>query len=107
MPVNKPPQATKPVQPTRPSAKPVQPNLTLVSCDDWEALYVNGKCVAQNHTVQLIYELKKLGLIDIAEVEAYNDPYPEDHGRFPDDIRDVTPDHDEDLPFVRPVRGEG
>ena len=106
MPVNKPPKATKPAQPTLPSVKPAQPKLTLVSCDDWEALYVDGKCVAQNHTVQLIYELKKLGLLEIAEVAAYNDPYPENTGRFPDDIRDVTPDSDKDLPFVRPLREE-
>lgn len=77
-----------------------------MSCDDWEALYVNGKCVAQNHTVQIIYELKKLGLLEIAEVAAYNDPYPEKYGNFPDDIRDVTPDSDKDLQFVRPLREE-
>lgn len=74
--------------------KPARPKLTLVSCDDWEALYVNGKSYEQGHTVQLVAALRKLGLldIDIEEVEAYNDPYPEETGEFPDDLKDVTPD---------------
>ena len=66
--------------------------LTLVSADDWEALYVNGKVYEQNHTVQLIPCLQKLGVVEIEEVDAYNDPITEERGCFPDKLSEVTPD---------------
>jgi hypothetical protein len=78
-----------------------QPRLTLVNCDDWQALYVDGKLAYQHHQVDIIAWLEKLGLVHIDEVEAYEDPYLAENACFPDEMRALIPDHDKDLDKVR------
>jgi hypothetical protein len=78
-----------------------QPRLTLVNCDDWQAFYVDGKCVFQHHEVDLVHWLKKLDLVKIDELWADNDPFLKENGRFPDEMRAVIPDSNEDLELVR------
>ena len=64
------------------------PKFVLVSADDWEAFYVDGKCAEQGHHVQLIDLLAENG-VSIVEYEACNDPYLES-GQFPDTLSEVT-----------------
>jgi hypothetical protein len=81
--------------------KKKQPRLTLVNCDDWQALYVDGKCVYQHHEVDLVYQLEKLGLVKIDEVWADNDPFLKENARFPEEMQALIPDSDKDLEKVR------
>jgi len=78
-----------------------QPRLTLVNCDDWQALYVDGKLVYQHHEVDLVSWLEKLNLLKIDEVWAEDDPYLKENARFPNEMRAIIPDSDRDLEKVR------
>lgn len=78
-----------------------QPRLTIAHADDWTALYVDGKLVSQHHEVDIIDWLDKLNLVHIDEVWADNDPYLEENGHFPDEMRALIPDDDKDLEKVR------
>lgn len=78
-----------------------QPRLTLIHADDWQALYVDGKIAYQHHEVDLVHWLEKLNLVKIDEVWADNDPYLKENNRFPDEMRALIPDSDEDLEKVR------
>ena len=78
-----------------------QPRLTLVECDDWQALYIDGKIAHQHHEVDIIHWLEKLGLIKIDEVWAESDPYLAENACFPDEMRAIIPDNDQDLDKVR------
>lgn len=78
-----------------------QPRLTLVYADDWTAFYVDGKLVFEHHEVDLVHQLEKLGLVKIDEVWAERDPYLNENGRFPSEMRALIPDNDRDLEKVR------
>lgn len=65
------------------------PKLTVVRADDWEALYADGKCVAQNHSIDWRFELQELGF-DIQTVWAEGQA--DELGQFPDALEDVRPD---------------
>lgn len=71
-----------------PMTKKKWPKFVLVEADDWEALYVDGKCVEQHHHVNLVAQLRAYG-IDIESKNAYSDPGL-DSGAYPDDLNKVT-----------------
>jgi hypothetical protein len=44
--------------------------------DDWQALYIDGKLVLSNHTVDssdLLYELSKRGLLTVVPTKTWED----------------------------------
>jgi hypothetical protein len=86
-----------------------KPSIVITIADDWEALYINGRIVAQDHEISrdtLLYHLNQYEVLttEVHEVPAYHDPQLESNGRFPIEIRDVMPDDDKDIELVRPKR---
>lgn len=77
------------------------PRLTIAHADDWTALYVDGKLVEQHHEVDIIDWLEKLNLVHIDEVWAEKDPFLMENGHFPEEMRALIPDSDDDLQKVR------
>lgn len=69
----------------------MQKNFTLVSYDDWQALYLNGNVVTQDHQVrtdELIESLKD-GYDTFEEHFYENNEYMEEEGQFPDKLKDI------------------
>ena len=61
--------------------------VTIVYGDDWEGLYVDGKLVAQNHSVSAISALESLGFsVNQKEVDY---AWLLDEGNLPDSLSDV------------------
>ena len=68
----------------------------IVDADQWQALYVDGKCVYQCHEVPMYIifaELRKAG-IEIAGAWAEGDPSLMDGGMWSEDLKDVVFDKD-------------
>ena len=69
------------------------PKFFIVDAADWQALYVDGKCVYQHHEVDFVHELKKYG-IDISSAWAEGDPVLRDCDQWPENLKDVVFDED-------------
>lgn len=61
--------------------------ITIVSGDDWQGLYVDGKLVDEGHSIQLDTFARIMG-IDLNEKEADFD-WLEKEGRMPDNLSEV------------------
>lgn len=77
-------------------------NAVVVKADDWEGLFINGKCVEQGHTlhqgeerITYFIELSLRYNFLLEEVtfkdctEEYTYGYLEDNGNFPDNLDEV------------------
>jgi hypothetical protein len=76
--------------------KIIEKKFVIVVADDWEAIYFDGKCIAQDHEIRRDYLLRYMrdygvNAANVEEIEAYNDPHLES-GRFPDKLEEVTKD---------------
>lgn len=71
-------------------------DVRLVSSDDWQALYVDGRKVAENHTVTLRDALEALEGVhvgqafrhEVSEEWAEHHGFPENFSEFPEGILD-------------------
>lgn len=61
--------------------------IVIVSGDDWEGLYIDGKIVDQGHRLRLEEVLRLLGF-DVDCKEADNE-WLEQYGNLPDKLKDV------------------
>ena len=68
---------------------PTNPQAIFVSNgDDWEGIYINGRLVAQGHTIEISEVLMSLGyeVVDKLTEEGWL----EDQGYLPENITDVV-----------------
>lgn len=76
--------------------------VTIVSVEDWEALYIDGKKVDEGHSLRLSDVLKALGIYaEFRDLEADLEPdAPDGEFDFADNLEDVKyvpyPDIEED-----------
>lgn len=64
-----------------------KPKIKIVHTGNWEAMYVNGKLVAENHSLntrEILFALK----LDYELLQA-DDEWMEDVGDFPENFKDV------------------
>lgn len=67
-------------------------HIALVKADDWKALYVNGECVYQGHSIpdfEWIMTFKNMG---IEAVEVWAEEQAEELGGFPASFDEVKQD---------------
>lgn len=68
------------------------PKLVLLKVDDWEALYVNGECVSQNHSLDWPYVIKDYLDIDTHWVQDWFDQENPYGGMFPKSLPEFKDD---------------
>lgn len=59
----------------------------IVTADDWQGIYVNGKLVDETHRLRLSDILSILG-VDYDDISVDQD-WMESHGHLPKDFRDI------------------
>lgn len=63
-------------------------DIVYVMGDDWEGVYIDGKLVNENHSVNWPYVLKQLGhYVSVKEVDY---EWLGERGNFPEDISEVV-----------------
>ncbi len=74
-----------------------KPRVTYASVDEWKGLYVDGKCVMQDHDLYSYNLLEKLGELGLIDFQGHADSMDEDElyahccdvGQFPEDEADL------------------
>lgn len=74
--------------------------LIIIQTSDWEAFYLNGKCIWQHHYMDR-YEFSKLmekyklksSDIYVFEATVEDEGYAYDYGQFPDNFSDLKGDY--------------
>jgi hypothetical protein len=64
-----------------------KPKINVVSADDWYGLYIDGKLVTENHSLRWSDVLQALGIK--YNWDAVDEEWMEEHGRLPENFKDV------------------
>lgn len=65
-------------------------HIVLITADDWQGIYVNGKLMDENHSLSLRMVLEILG-VEFSDFTV-DQEWMENHGHLPENLSDVPED---------------